>query len=214
MGNDLAALSNKTQRMLKLLDELYGKADYLDKINFSFTENGSTIKVNKDGFHAVAKAVVEERILVQTRAAAGPRASVAAGLYSRQFDILFIDKNKIKTKHDQGVIVHECTHALGDLQTVQHFTVLSDESVAFLAQTMWLKAASAPLPTHPDDPEYNQIFVQADMIVTKNKLTEGAHVLLTGADIAALRSAVKKVYLDVKDDQRVTDAGVTRVATN
>ncbi len=211
---DLTPFNGKVQRTLKVLDELYGKLDFLDKINFSFTENGSTIKVNKDGFRAVAMAVVEERILIQQKAVAGPMASVSAGLYSRQFDILFIDKGRVKSKQDQAVIVHECTHALGDLQSVQHFTMLSDECVAFLAETMWLKAAGVPLPNHPDDPDHHQIYVQADMVVAKNKLNEGAHVLLTAADIAALRSAVKKVYLHVKDDQRVMDAGVTRAASN
>jgi hypothetical protein len=211
---DLTPFNGKVQRTLKVLDELYGNIDFLDKVNFSFTENGSTIKVNKDGFHAVARAVVEERILVQPKAVAGPMASVAAGLYSRQFDTLYIDKGRIMTKQGQATIVHECTHALGDLQSVQHFTMLSDESIAFLAETMWLKAAGVPLPNHPDDPEHHQIYVQADMVVAKNKLNEGAHVLLTSADIVALRSAVKKVYLHVKDDQRVTDPGVARPASN
>lgn len=189
--------------------QLYGDEKFLEKINFSYTENGSTVRADKPGFLAVAKATEEKRIgFTYNMAAAGVMGSVAEAVYDWRLNMIIVNSQKVGTKYGQSAVVHESTHALADLQAAQHFTRLSDESVAFLVQTMWLKAAGEPLPHNAVDPEHDRMFVEADTVATRHKLYDGTHVLLTRPDILALRTAVKKVYSHLGDEDRVLNAGV------
>lgn len=206
MPNDLQDFSRNVRKTLQI-NLLYGRAERLDKINYQIAENGTTVAVNKANYLTVAQAVMDRRILVRTDIPAG---SMAA--YDNDADTLRVDFNRVKTDQDQSNVVHECTHALLDIMNAVNFTMLTSEVAAFLSQTIYLKNIGQPLPKDDKDVEFNQIFIEADLLAQRKNLYGGTGATLSRPDYSALRAAIQKVYTQFSDGERINGIGLNRAA--
>ena len=73
------------------------------------------------------------------------RGHIAAS-YQASLDFLsLLDTINLASLHDQGVILHECTHAALDMQALGYHSLAENEAVAYLAQAIFLVRSSGEL---------------------------------------------------------------------
>lgn len=98
---------------------------------------------------------------------------------------------------EKSLLVHECTHAILDIfysGAAKGITVLEDETIAYLAQAMFVVAAKGAIPTDNALPDYHAIdVVQARLEAVMKKGWTGCDTIeFTTKDVAAVQTSIKK----------------------
>jgi len=175
------------------IKKLYGSEENLWKHNYAFIDaqaSGIRRQFNPASYIAVARAFAEGRMKHKEET---PPFSLAA--YEVVGNVLYVEFNKVKTLEDRATVFHECTHAVNDLSGPGILTVLTDEASAFLAETIFLKTIGGMVPRrNGTDPEWSNMYTQADILAKKFFLYNGTPKDLVRADYADLRKAVGKIY--------------------
>lgn len=127
-------------------------------------------------------------------------------------DVLVLAKPEIgKTVDDQfhaaQVIVHECTHAGLDLLKVKKMTVLDHETIAYVAEAVFIVAKMLELNGHPEKVTMKEPIRKAAWDI--GKVIVQQHKTIPKPLLNALRVAISKsaVYKDTAAD-KVTNDGV------
>jgi len=112
---------------------------YIKQINFSF----GSFKVYPSAYQKdVADAIVSGEIKVRTK---GASTAAAGASYDVNYDSLELNPSfNLSVPRDQAFLIHECTHAHLDIQTLGTHSKHENEAVAYLAEAVFLEAAKQP----------------------------------------------------------------------
>ena len=109
---------------------------HLEGINFRLGD----LKVYTLGYRDVADAIDREEILVHVK-------EMDAGIAAQYFaDLNVLELSEtadIADPQQQALVVHECTHALLDLQVLGSISNYENEGAAYLAEALFLESAKA-----------------------------------------------------------------------
>lgn len=112
---------------------------YIGRINFAF----GTYKVYPGAYqNKVADAIDNEDIMVRLK---GTGSAAVGAAYDVLYDSLELSPSfSVANARDQGFLIHECTHAILDIQTLGSHSAYEDEAVGYLAEAVFLEAAGQP----------------------------------------------------------------------
>ena len=117
--------------------------------------------------------------------------------------IIASDQSYGETYFDEkALLVHESTHAILDVfysgrdmnnKKSGGITVLQDETIAYLAQAMYIVAARGASPSDKTIPDYHAYTVVKSRLeaIMKNGWTGCDTIAFTNADVAALQTSIK-----------------------
>lgn len=110
------------------------------RLNFAFGK----LQVSPNGYqNDVADAISAKKIKVKPGSPAVPDGAGAA--YYAGFDTLDLRAGfSISKLSDQAYVVHECTHALFDLQNIGDHSGYDDEAASYIAEAIYLEALKKP----------------------------------------------------------------------
>jgi len=144
------------------------------RLNFFF----AGLKVWPDAYRVqVADAIDKGEIKIKFDS---PAVSKGAGAsYYPGFDTLdFAPGLSLSTFHEKAFVVHECTHAVTDLQDLGDISNFENEALGYIAEALYLESAgSLPISAHAIRSESHRI--------AKNLIASGGHYVMT-ADRKAL----------------------------
>jgi len=113
------------------------------RLNFEFKTPLRSYKVYPSAYAKdVADAIDKEDIIIRTKGA--PSAGAGAG-YDLNYDSFELSPTfSIGNWRDQAFLVHECTHAHLDIQSMGNHSGHENEAVAYLAEALFLEFAGNP----------------------------------------------------------------------
>ena len=158
---------------------LFFDAPLLRAVDFRYGK----LHVSPDRLEKVGRAIADARVNV-LEGEVEPDEEPAAGGYG----IRLPADTDPGTLEGRLVILHEGVHALVDtFGRAAGYTLLDHEAVCYVAEALYLRALSRPLPAHGDE---GRIFRAADTLARAHRLywTRGAAIPLRQAH--ALRNAV------------------------
>lgn len=112
---------------------------HIKQINFSF----GSFKVYPSAYQKdVADAIASGEIKVRTK---GASTAAAGASYDMNYDSLELSPVfNLSLLREQAFLIHECTHAHLDIQTLGTHSRHENEAVAYLAEAVFLEAARQP----------------------------------------------------------------------
>lgn len=165
-------------------------------INFTFANR----MISPVGYYYIASMVSNETIKCEVKAGLGNTA-----MYDPKKNTIFANDGSYGETYfdEKSLLVHECTHAVLDVfyngrdmngNKSTGVTVLDDETIAYIAQAMYIVAAKGAQPTDNSLPDYHAFDVVADRLkaVMKNGWTGCDTIAFTAADVAGLQTSIKK----------------------
>jgi hypothetical protein len=111
-----------------------------NRIRFTFNSTGGAITINRAAFERVARAI--ERGNLHVRVVTTFRAGVGAQYRS---DTNVIETPPVIGRADQGLILHECTHAYYDLIS-KNLMAVDDEASAYVVDALFFRMTGLPRP--------------------------------------------------------------------
>ncbi|QDU31577.1 hypothetical protein ETAA8_67360 [Anatilimnocola aggregata] len=164
-------------------------------INFTFANR----MVSPIGYYYVASMVDNNTI----KCAVDSNLSNTATYNAATNTITASDGSYGETYFDEkALLIHECTHALLDClyngrdmnnNKAGGITVLQDETIAYIAQAIYIIAAKGNSPSNQAKPDYQAVeSIQSKLEAVMAKRWSGCETIhLTGADVAGLTTAIK-----------------------
>jgi hypothetical protein len=104
---------------------------------------------------------------------------------------------------EKALLIHECTHAILDCfyngrdmnnAKAAGISVLADETIAYIAQAIYILAAKGNMPNNQAKPDYQAVqSIRTKLAAVMAKGWSGCDTIhLTSADVAGLQTAIKK----------------------
>lgn len=138
-GTGLIATTGETMAIKDDIDAFLRKNPHIAKINFAF---GSLLVYPSAYQRDVADAIASEQIKIRLR---GPSSAAAGASYDVLYDSLELSPTfSSSSSSDQAFLVHECTHAHFDIQSLGPNSAHENEAAAYLAEAVFLEAAGQP----------------------------------------------------------------------
>jgi hypothetical protein len=165
-------------------------------INFTFANR----MISPIGYYYIASMVSNEQIKCEVDA----KLQHTAMYNFNKNTITASDGSYGETYFDEkSLLVHECTHAILDIfykgrdmngGASAGITVLEDETIAYLAQAMYVVAANGATPNDSSLPDYHASDVVEDNLkaIMKKGWTGCDTLHFTTADVTALQTSIKK----------------------
>ncbi len=172
----------------------------LDRIDFYF----GRLHIDAQGLRTVGSAIRRGRIQVRV----GNTGPLLGAAYSSHHNRMTVPSARAHTTTlGQAAILHEGVHALLDLTRFQT-TALTDETAAYLAEAIYLRAASTmPVSRNPDT---MRIYRTAFQLINQHLLANRRGVRLRAADYQPLLDAIHnhQAYRGISPSQPNTGLGV------
>jgi hypothetical protein len=104
--------------------------------------------------------------------------------------------------YQKALLIHECTHAILDCyyngrdmnnNKAGSINVLTDETIAYLAQAFYLVAAKGNMPSNSSAPDYKAVQIVKPKLeaIMKNGWTGCDTINFTTMDVASLQTSIK-----------------------
>ena len=104
--------------------------------------------------------------------------------------------------YQKALLIHECTHAILDCyyngrdmnnNKAGSINVLTDETIAYLAQAFYLVAAKGNMPSNSGAPDYKAVQIVKPKLeaIMKNGWTGCDTINFTTTDVASLQTSIK-----------------------
>lgn len=154
----------------------------IQKINFML----GGLKISPEGYGEIARLIETEDIPVVSLMQSD---NDVVAHYDPQKNTLALRSSQIGAHGARSWVIHECTHALVDLQCVMASQV-EHECAAFIAQTMFLLTVAPAEVAGSTD----KLIQSAAWIVVDRKLMQGPGQTLRRADYDSLAKVVRDVY--------------------
>jgi hypothetical protein len=200
MGAVHRALQAKVQFQKKVADVL--RQPQIDKIDFVLVDDA--LDVSPERLKKVGDAIESLRIDV----AVNSSGSLLSAAYSPHSNKMTLGDIQVPDRMlGRAAIVHESVHALVDLCKYTKATELSDETAAYLAEVIFLRATNSWV---SGGATAMAIYNAADQIVTTHKLGKGKRVQLKWTDYLPLRKAIHghAAYSGIGDMQLTSGHGI------
>jgi hypothetical protein len=175
-------------------DIIMGIVNRPKPIFFCLNDRGLMLRVSRSGFETVRQALAEKKIFAQDRALPTDR---GAEYFSAEFsNIIYVDLRQRAADPIlfEANVLHECVHALFDIQGLSSLRSPTGEAAAYIVTAMVLKIRGYDIRSKVNAGGFRNILLAADDLVYGKKMLDAPGTMLDENDCKDLFEKVLTHY--------------------